>query len=67
MVVGKIVARAHDDAPCPLTGRVTGQVDEDRVEVAWADEQYSSDPRVAVEWLDELRPADRAGQGREGR
>jgi hypothetical protein len=55
MVTGKIVAFAYDDAPCPLTGRVTGQVDEDRVEVAWADEQYSDDPCVTVEWFDELR------------
>lgn len=53
--VGTIVARAHDDAPCPLTGRVTGQVDEDRVEVAWADEQFKDDPRVKVEFFDELR------------
>lgn len=53
--VGTIVARAHDDAPCPLTGRVTGQVDEDRLEVAWGDEQYSDEPRVSVAWLDELR------------
>lgn len=53
--VGKIVARAHDDAPCPLTGKVTGQLDEDRFEVAWADEQHSDDPRVTVEWADELR------------
>lgn len=55
MAVGRVVARAYDDAQCPLTRRVTGQLDEDRLEAAWADEQYSDDPRVTVEWLDELR------------
>ena len=54
--VGRIVARAEDDSPCPVTGRVTGQVDEDRLEVAWADEQYSDTPRTSIEWFDELRP-----------
>jgi hypothetical protein len=54
MVTGKIVAFAHDDAPCPLTGRVTGQVGDDRLEVAWADEQYSDDPRATVERAGEL-------------
>ena len=55
MLTAKIVALACDDAPFPLTGRVTGQVDEDHLAVAWADEQYSDDPRVTVEWFDELR------------
>jgi hypothetical protein len=30
---------------CPLTGRVTAQVGEERLEVAWGDEQYKSSPR----------------------
>ena len=58
-IVGTIVARIYDDSPCPLTGRVTGQVDEDRVEVAWADEQYSDSPRIRIEWVDDLRPVRR--------
>jgi hypothetical protein len=53
-IVGTVVIRLGDDSPCPLTGRVTGQIDEDRYEVAWADEQYSDNPRVTVEYLDEL-------------
>jgi hypothetical protein len=56
---GRIVARYDDDAPVPLTGRITGRVDADRVEVAWADEAYSDDPRTDVEWIEELRPVDR--------
>lgn len=59
-VTGRIVIRNYDDAPLPLTGRVTGQVDEDRVEVAWADEQYSDSPRTSTEFLDELTPFGRS-------
>jgi hypothetical protein len=55
-IVGTIVANAYDDSPCPLTGAVTGQLDDERVEVAWGDEQYSADPRVWAEFIDELRP-----------
>lgn len=52
--VGRIVQRITDDSPCPVTGRVTAQVDEDLVEVAWADEQYSDTPRTSTEFIDEL-------------
>lgn len=41
---------------CPLTGRVTAQVGEERLEVAWGDEQYKSNPRAITEWADELGP-----------
>ena len=53
---GTVVVRVHDDSPCPLTGRVVGRIDEDRVDVAWADEQYSDDPCTSAEWIDELTP-----------
>jgi hypothetical protein len=55
-IVGMIVVRLGDDSPCPVTGRVTGQIDEDLYEVAWADEQYSDNPRVTREYFDELSP-----------
>ena len=55
-VIGRIVARAEDDSPGPLTGRVVGQLDEERPEVAWGDEQYSDSPRTSVEFHDGLRP-----------
>jgi hypothetical protein len=55
-MVGRIVVRYDDDSPCPLAGLVTGQADEDRVEVAWADEQFRADPRTVIEWTDQLRP-----------
>lgn len=57
--VGTIVARIIDDSPGPLTGRVVGQVDEDRVEVLWGDAQYSQHGdawRPDAEYIDELRP-----------
>ena len=44
------------ERPCPLTGRVTAQAGEERLEVAWGDEQYKSSPRVITEWADELSP-----------
>jgi hypothetical protein len=55
-IVGTIVARNWDDSPCPLTGRVTGQVDEEYITVAWGDEQRADYPREHTEPLDELRP-----------
>jgi hypothetical protein len=53
---GTIVIRAYDDAPLPLTGRVTAQVDENRLEVAWGDEQFADVPRTVTEWFDDLSP-----------
>jgi hypothetical protein len=35
---------------------VTAQVGEERLEVAWGDEQYKSSPRAITEWADELGP-----------
>ena len=59
-IVGTVVIRLGDDSPCPLTGLVTGQVDEDRYEVAWGDEQHRDEPRTRVEYFDELTSARRA-------
>jgi hypothetical protein len=55
-IVGTVVIRLGDDSLCPVTGRITGQIDEEHVEVAWADEQYSDKPRTRREPLDELTP-----------
>jgi hypothetical protein len=41
---------------CLLTGRVTAQVGEERLEVAWGDEQYKSSPRAITERADQLSP-----------
>lgn len=51
-IIGTVVQSIYDDSDYPLTGCITGQVDEERVEVAWDDER--SNPRV--EWIDELTP-----------
>lgn len=58
-IVGTIVARAWDDSPCPLTGRVIGQVDEDWLDVAWGDQQDADYPSTHREPFDELRPVRR--------
>lgn len=55
-VVGTIVARSSDDSPVPLTGRVTGRIDEETVSVAWGSEQDADYPREHTEFIDELRP-----------
>lgn len=54
-----IVARIWDDSPCPLTGRVTAELDSERVDVAWGDEQHKDNPQTSTEWRDELRPVSR--------
>lgn len=54
--VGRIVASIHDDSPCPVTGRVVGQVDEEWVDVAWGDQRDADYPATSREALDELRP-----------
>ena len=62
-VTGKFVQRIEDDRPCPLTGRVLGREDEDRVTVLWGDNAYTWQPgddfpaEARVEWMDELTPA----------
>ena len=41
---------------CLLTGRVTAQAGEERLDVARRDEQHKSSPRAITEWANELNP-----------
>lgn len=50
------VIRSNDDGECPLVGTVYGWLDDDRCLVAWGAERFSEDPRLWVEWMDELLP-----------
>ncbi len=43
-LVGTIVEDAYDDSPCPVTGKVVGQVDEEHVMVVWGDRQHAENP-----------------------
>jgi hypothetical protein len=61
-IIGRIVARAHDDSPVPVTGRVVSQIDDETLEVAWGDEQRSADPRTSREPFDDLRPVSSPAQ-----
>jgi hypothetical protein len=57
-LVDTIVVDAHDDSPCPVTGKVVGQVDEDTVEVLWGERQFEENPgQGTYEPIDALRPA----------
>lgn len=57
-VVGAIVVDAADDSPCPVTGKVVGQVDEETVEVLWGERQFEEHPGPGkYEPVDGLRPA----------
>jgi hypothetical protein len=55
-IVNQIVISTWDDAPRPVTGRITSHVDEEWVRVAWGAEQDKPDPRTHMEPLDELSP-----------
>jgi hypothetical protein len=60
-MVGRIVVDAHDDSPCPVTGRVVGQFDEDTVEVLWGERQFAKYPGPGKhEPIDSLRAAPQA-------
>ena len=60
-LVGRLVVDAHDDSPCPVTGKVVGQVDEDTVEVLWGERKFAQDPgQGTYEPVDALRPAPQA-------
>ena len=61
-LIGRRVIRNWDDSPCPISGIITGQLDEDRVEVVWGDVPDLPKPRV--EWIEDLMPIDHATQGR---
>jgi hypothetical protein len=52
-LVGRMVADAHDDSPCPAIGMVVTQIDEETLEVLWDGED-----RPRREAFDELRPVD---------
>lgn len=54
-----VVAHIWDDSPCPVTGRVTAELDDERVDVAWGGERHKDNPQTTVEWRDELRPVSR--------
>ena len=63
--LGIILVHTHQagrpGAPAPerlrlLTGRVTAQAGEERLEVAWGDKQHKSSPRAITEWANELSP-----------
>lgn len=57
-LVGRIVTDAHDDSPCPVTGKVVGQFDEETVEVLWGERQFAEYPGPGMhEPIDALRPA----------
>lgn len=57
-LVGTIVVDAHDDSPCPPTGKIVGQVDEETVEVLWGERQREDNPGTGTyEPIDALRPA----------
>jgi len=57
-LVGRLVEDAHDDSPCPVTGKVVGQVDEETVEVPWGERQFEENPGTGTyEPIDALRPA----------
>lgn len=56
-IAGTIVIRDCDDSPCPLTGKVVGQVDEETVEVLWGERQYEENPGTGTyEAMDSLCP-----------
>lgn len=61
-LVGRLVEDAHDDSPCPTVGLVTGQVDEDTLEVLWGEQRFVTDGRPSREPFDALRPAREASR-----
>ncbi len=59
ITTGKLVQRIEDDSPCPLTGEVIGQIDEDTLEVVWGDHRFADEPLRWAQMVpfDELRSA----------
>ncbi len=57
-MTGTEVQAFDDDSDCPLTGIVTGVIDDEFVRVAWGDDRDAAEPdRWALRTaIDELRP-----------
>ena len=56
--MGAVVRPLTDDSDDPITGRIVGQIDEDRYLVAWGSDQFAADPTLhaRVAYLDDLAP-----------